>query len=65
MKSFTFEFTPEETNVLLSGLSELPAKTSFGLITKIQMQAQAQMQNAAAAQNQQSATTEVTENAQP
>jgi hypothetical protein len=32
----TFEFTVEEVNIILQGLSELPAKTSMLLLQKIQ-----------------------------
>ena len=33
-----FNFTEEEINVILQGLSELPAKKSFHLIVNIQSQ---------------------------
>ena len=39
-----FEFDIEQVNVILSGLGELPAKHSMGLIQKIQQQAAPQMQ---------------------
>lgn len=41
---FKFELTADEANVVLAGLSELPAKVSLALINKIQQQAQAQVQ---------------------
>lgn len=42
--TLTFEVTLEEANVLLAALGELPAKASMALITKLQQQAQGQMQ---------------------
>ena len=38
-----FELTLDEVNIVMQGLGELPAKTSFGLIQKFQQNAQAQM----------------------
>lgn len=35
MQEFTFIFTEQELNILVSGLAELPAKVSFDLINKI------------------------------
>jgi len=46
VKTMTFEVTPEEANLILAGLSELPAKISLALINKIQQQGQAQMNQA-------------------
>lgn len=45
---FKFELTADEANVVLAGLSELPAKVSLALINKIQQQGQAQIQPVAA-----------------
>ena len=42
-KTFKFEFTENEANIVLSGLSELPVKVSLGVIQKIQGQAQGQI----------------------
>ena len=39
-----FELSVEEVNVALAGLGELPAKTSFGVISKIKTQAEEQLQ---------------------
>ena len=39
-----FELSVDETNVVLTGLCELPAKHSLSLLQKIQSQAQEQMQ---------------------
>jgi hypothetical protein len=39
----TLELEVEEVNAVLAGLGELPAKTSMGLIQKIQQQAQPQL----------------------
>ena len=33
--NYTIDFTEYELNVVLSGLGELPAKVSFGMIQKI------------------------------
>ena len=38
------ELTIDEWNVVVAGLAELPAKTSMGIIQKIQAQAQAQIE---------------------
>lgn len=35
MKPFTFQFTPDEINIIMQGLGELPAKMSLRLIGKI------------------------------
>lgn len=43
-KLLNFELTLEETNTILGGLSELPAKVSMVLINKLQQQAQPQLQ---------------------
>lgn len=43
-----FELTADEANLVLAGLSELPAKVSLALINKIQQQAQVQIQPVAA-----------------
>lgn len=45
---FKFELTADEANLILAGLSELPAKVSLALINKIQQQGQAQIQPAPA-----------------
>lgn len=37
------EFTVEQLNIVLSGLSELPAKHSFDLINEIKVQADAEL----------------------
>lgn len=42
---FTFSLTEEESNIVLQGLGELPAKTSLSVINKIQQQAQEQFAN--------------------
>ena len=42
MNEITFKVTPEEANMIVSGLAELPAKFSMGLINKLQMQASQQ-----------------------
>lgn len=41
-----FSVSVEEANVILSGLGELPAKYSTGLINKLQAQASTQLQSA-------------------
>jgi hypothetical protein len=40
----TFTFKEEEVNLILNTLAELPYKVSSGMITKIQLQAQSQLQ---------------------
>lgn len=42
----TFTLTIEETNTILQGLQELPAKVSNPLTQKLQQQAQPQLQKA-------------------
>ena len=39
-----FEFSVEETNIILQGLAELPAKHSMNIIARIQEDAAKQMQ---------------------
>jgi hypothetical protein len=41
--NFTFEFTEQEINIVLTALGELPAKASLGLINDIKSKAQAQI----------------------
>lgn len=43
MKTFNFELTEDEANLVLQGLQELPAKICNPLSKKIVEQAQAQM----------------------
>jgi hypothetical protein len=43
MKTFTFELTEDEANVILSGLQELPAKVCNPLSQKLVEQAKAQV----------------------
>jgi len=38
-----FELTPEEANLVVAGLLELPAKNSMALIQNLQQQAAAQL----------------------
>lgn len=38
MIEYTLKVTPEETNLLFTGLLELPAKHSYNLITKLRQQ---------------------------
>ena len=38
------ELTPDEANIVLAGLGELPAKISMALIVKLKQQGDAQMQ---------------------
>jgi len=38
------ELTVEEINIVLKGLQELPAKESFGLIIKLQLEGQKQFE---------------------
>ena len=38
------DLTPDEANIVLAGLGELPAKISMGLIAKLKQQGDAQMQ---------------------
>ena len=40
------DLTPDEANIVLAGLGELPAKISMGLIAKLKQQGDAQMQPA-------------------
>jgi len=40
-----FEFSVDETNIILAGLGELPAKHSIDLIMKIKQSAAAQFDN--------------------
>ena len=42
-ESINLDLSLEEINVILSGLGELPAKASMGVIQKIQQQAQPQV----------------------
>lgn len=42
-KELTLQLTIEETNVVLEALGQLPFKTVFGLISKIQSQASQQL----------------------
>ena len=42
---YSFEFTEQEANLILTALGELPAKASIGLITKLQVEAQKQPQS--------------------
>lgn len=44
MSTIHYELTVEESNLVLSGLGELPAKASFNLISKLQQQAAPQLQ---------------------
>ena len=43
-ESINLDLSLEEINVILSGLGELPAKASMGVIQKIQQQAGPQVQ---------------------
>lgn len=43
MKNLKFEFTIEETNLILEALGGMPFKQVFGLIQKIQNQAGSQL----------------------
>lgn len=43
MKNFTFTFTEQEINTILSGLGKLPAELSLNLILTIQKEAQDQL----------------------
>jgi len=43
-ESIKIDLSLEEINIVLGGLGELPAKTSMGVITKIQQQASPQVQ---------------------
>jgi len=38
------DLTPDEANIILAGLGELPAKISMGLLLKLKQQGDAQMQ---------------------
>ena len=40
------DLTPDEANIILAGLGELPAKISIQLIAKLKQQGDAQMQPA-------------------
>lgn len=44
MKEYTFVFTEEEANIILSGLAELPFKVANGVVAKIQEQAAEQLE---------------------
>ena len=44
-EKLTYEFTVDELNLILAGLSELPAKMSIELILRIKSQADASFQN--------------------
>ena len=47
MQTINFtDLTPDEANIVLAGLGELPAKISMGLIVKLKQQGDAQMQPA-------------------
>jgi len=43
-ESIKFDLSLDEINMVLSGLGELPAKASMGVIQKIQQQASPQVQ---------------------
>lgn len=43
MKTLTLTLSPEEVNVVLAGLGELPAKHSVSLILKVKEQCDPQM----------------------
>ena len=42
-ESITLDLSLDEVNIVLNALGELPAKTSMGVISKIQAQAQPQV----------------------
>ena len=45
MQTINFtDLTPDEANIVLAGLGELPAKISMALIVKLKQQGDAQMQ---------------------
>ncbi len=45
MQTINFtDLTPDEANIILAGLGELPAKISMGLIAKLKQQGDAQIQ---------------------
>ena len=45
MQTINFtDLTPDEANIILAGLGELPAKISMALIVKLKQQGDAQMQ---------------------
>ena len=45
MQNLNFtNLTPDEANIILAGLGELPAKISMGLLLKLKQQGDAQMQ---------------------
>ena len=47
MQTINFtDLTPDEANIVLAGLGELPAKISMALIVKLKQQGDAQMQPA-------------------
>ena len=47
MQTINFtDLTPDEANIILAGLGELPAKISIQLIAKLKQQGDAQMQPA-------------------
>ena len=43
-ETLSFTFTLEEANIILGGLSELPAKVSMRIIEKVQDQAKQQLE---------------------
>lgn len=45
MNKMTFEFTLDEVNLILAGLSELPAKQSISLLLKLQEEASIKVKN--------------------
>ena len=47
---YSFQFTSEQVNLILSGLGKLPAEVSFNMITLIQQEATKQEAAAEAAQ---------------
>jgi len=46
MKDLKFDFTIEETNLILEALGDMPFNKVFGLINKIQQQAASQLDGA-------------------
>ena len=44
MENLKFEFTVDETNMILAGLGELPAKMSIELILRIKQEAESALQ---------------------
>ena len=45
MKELIFTVSMEEANLILQALAELPARVSYNLITKLQLQLQPQLDN--------------------